>query len=526
MKKSRQIKKNIFRRVTEAALDLLYVFSYILLIFVYFAFFLFRKLSGKIKFLTPVVKLLENLIEKLDGPKQGRVPRIELIRLAGKNMVAKKNRTLVTIGGIAVGIGAIVFMVSIGYGLQSMVVDRVSSLEEMKQADVSVLPGSNLFINDETVNDFSRIPYITHVLPQIAVVGKVNYKNSLTDVAVYGVTSEYLNQSAISPVLGNSFESDLIIDESIEIIKEYAYETEMDDEPLDEYLTDEWIELEGESEIPETLRVTQAVFPDNLNGTEAVVNRAFLRVLGLQDVDAVGERFSIKFISTGRISTNEQNKIESSTVEYTIVGVTPDDLISQMYVPISHLRAMGIENYSQIKIVVDQEEYLVDSRQIIEAQGFATSSVVDTVEQINNLFSTIRLVLGLFGAIALFVASLGMFNTLTVSLLERTREIGLLKAMGMKSREVRDLFLAESMIMGTFGGVSGIIIGVLLGKIIELGLGVYAVSQGAGGLKLVQMPFLFASSIILLAFTVGILTGLYPARRATKISALNALRYE
>ena len=119
-----------------------------------------------------------------------------------------------------------------------------------------------------------------------------------------------------------------------------------------------------------------------------------------------------------------------------------------------------------------------------------------------------------------------MFNTLTVSLLERTREIGLLKAMGMKSHEVRDLFLAESMIMGSLGGFLGLTVGLLVGKILELFLSIYAILNGIGAITIVHIPLTFALFIVLISFMVGVLTGLYPARRATTISALNALRYE
>jgi len=155
-----------------------------------------------------------------------------------------------------------------------------------------------------------------------------------------------------------------------------------------------------------------------------------------------------------------------------------------------------------------------------------TRSVVDTVEQINSLFSTLRTALLLLGMVALAVAALGMFNTLTVSLLERTREVGLMKALGMKSAEVKELFLTESMVMGLFGGVLGIILGVVLGKLLGLVLSLAAFSQEVGFIDVSYIPLPFVLTVVLLSLLVGITTGIYPARRATKISALNALRYE
>ena len=165
-------------------------------------------------------------------------------------------------------------------------------------------------------------------------------------------------------------------------------------------------------------------------------------------------------------------------------------------------------------------------RKKIEASGYVTTSVADTVAQIDSLFGTIRKVLALAGTVALAVASLGMFNTLTVSLLERTREIGLMKSMGMRSKEVEELFLSESMLMGFSGGLMGLITGIVAGKLLGLLLSIFAMFKGVGYIDVSSVPISFSILIIALSLFVGLVTGIYPAKRATKISALNALRYE
>ncbi len=134
--------------------------------------------------------------------------------------------------------------------------------------------------------------------------------------------------------------------------------------------------------------------------------------------------------------------------------------------------------------------------------------------------------LAVLGAVALSIASLGMFNTLTVSLLERTREVGLMKAMGLKNSEVKELFLTESMIMGSMGGFLGLTSGFLAAKLVEAIISAYTLMRGVGLVSIVSVPILFALLIIFISFMVGLLTGIYPARRSTRISALNALRYE
>lgn len=519
-------KKNIFIRSFERLIDFFHIFSFIFLIFLYFISIFAGRISKIIKIFRPIYLFVRKIAYKIGGGKKGSMSSIDIINLAYRNMSSKRNRTVVTIGGITLGISLIVLLVSIGYGVQELVIDKVTTLDEMRQTEVSVLPGSNLFLTDEVADNIKSIPNVQKVLPQIAVVGKVNYNNSMFDFAVYGVTDEYLKESAISPFIGKIFEVDNDNTYSIAIEKEITYQNETEVVEDNSILNENWIELEGESYQDESLKIVKLNFPQDIPNNEVVINRSSLMLLGISEEDVIGKEISVSFISTSKSLLSGQSKIESSPVKYKIVGVTPDDITPLIYVPFYHLTSMGIESYSQVKVVTDSDTDLQKVRNAIEALGYSTSSVADTVSQINNLFSTLRKLLAIFGSIALLVAALGMFNTLTVSLLERTREIGLLKAMGMKSREVRDLFLAESMIMGVTGGLLGIVVGLMIGKGVEVGLSLYAVSKGVGTISIIDLPLSFILFVILLSFIVGFLTGLYPARRATKISALNALRYE
>lgn len=630
-----------------------------------------------------------SLASRLFKPKDDSINRMNLIDLAMRYLSMKKSRSFITVGGMAVGIGAIVFLVSLGYGVQKLVVDRVARLEEMRQAEIAVQPGSLLVINDETLNRFNDLDNTQLALPQIAVVGRVSFQNSVSDMAVYGVTAEYLRQSAIQPVYGTIFESDdltvassngkvagvstdrPIIAEAGEFIQ--AVEARIDpgvwlqirekpqagskilgftkqsagslygreiwgevypNQPLNQqkvttpegqdlarWLQGEFLlweqtgcevgqpecELGGyqpvrrsdntqQTGLGYTTQVNMTVQPvaitalpqvlgvideassndsfgliaaddltvdqlllaleestgsadldlaalasaagalrqeENVSTVElgsqalqqAVVNRAMLQVLGIQEAEAVGKEFEVSFIATSEL-TDEDTQLASVPETYTIIGVTPEDTVPYFYVPFIDLRSLGINNYSQVKLVVETQAALAQVRQQIEALGFSTNSVADTVAQIDQLFSTIRTVLGGLGMVALAVAALGMFNTLTVSLLERTREVGLMKTMGMRSFEVRDLFLTESMIMGFFGGALGLLLGFVGGKALGFVLSIFALTQGQGYLDVSYIPPIFMVAVFGLSILVGVLTGIYPAVRATKISPLDALRYE
>ncbi len=606
-----------------------------------------------------------------DRIKDPNISKVALIDMALKNMIFKKSRSLITIGGMSIGIGAIVFLVSIGYGVQQVVVSSVARLEELRQADLTTQPGSQLKINDEVVQDIKQLSSVKHVLPLIAVVGRINFQNSSTDMAVYGVTSEYLKQSAIQPVEGALFNSD---DQSIAVnnkqnsgeVAGISKEINIENAQIGDTIGKAYLDMEasgwyrirsspsktatilgytkrengqqivnevwgsnyadGEGSVginkdgvelgkwiqgsfliwdknncqvtdsdcepggyqvsrePNGIQTqitgfiaklgltTQVIAGGEVLGTsidiadlvrsgfasagaelaitqlasessilqesvnrvdigpqavkELVINTAGLTTLGIDPKQAVGSEITMSFVVPAELLNDSTTKIESSPTVYQIVGVIPDDTTPFLYVPFIDLRSLGITNYSQLKLVSLKDNELPVIRNTAESMGFVTVSVVDTLAQINTLFASVRVVLAALGLIALIVASLGMFNTLTVSLLERTREVGLLKAIGMKSVEVRRLFITESLIMGFFGGIGGLILGFLAGKAVSLIISLFSISTQAQWIDIAYIPPLFSLIVFLFSLFVGIITGLYPASRSKKISALNALRYE
>jgi len=259
---------------------------------------------------------------------------------------------------------------------------------------------------------------------------------------------------------------------------------------------------------------------------EAYISTAMLKLLGMTADEALGKTFNVSYVVPDGNIKGITGRLQSKEREYKIKGVIEDNNTSFYYYHLADAKRLGISVYSQLKVLTDSQEKLSGVRKNIEFLGFKTDSTADTVIQIESLFKTLRIILGLLGTIALAVASLGMFNTMTVSLLERTREVGVMKAMGMLSNEVRELFLAESMIMGVGGGVFGILLGFSLGKILSLILTSISLVKGQGVINIVYIPWFFTVFILTISFVVGMITGWYPSKRARQISALDALRYE
>lgn len=139
---------------------------------------------------------------------------------------------------------------------------------------------------------------------------------------------------------------------------------------------------------------------------------------------------------------------------------------------------------------------------------------------------TINIILLVFGAVALFVSAIGMFNTMTIALLERAQEIGIMKALGASRQDIRKLFLAESIIIGFLGGMFGIIIGYIGIHAVNTGVNALAKSMGGQMFDLFYIPASFIIFILVFSTAVGLLTGLYPAKRAAELNPLEALRYK
>lgn len=132
----------------------------------------------------------------------------------------------------------------------------------------------------------------------------------------------------------------------------------------------------------------------------------------------------------------------------------------------------------------------------------------------------------MFGGIALVVSAIGMFNTMTVTLLERTGEIGIMRTLGASSNDIKILFVSESVIVGFLGGIVGILIGVSIGFTLNTMVNVAASNFGGKSVALFAYPLGFIMFIAAFSAIVGFLTGVFPARRAAGLNPLDAIRYK
>jgi hypothetical protein len=185
------------------------------------------------------------------------------------------------------------------------------------------------------------------------------------------------------------------------------------------------------------------------------------------------------------------------------------------------------EGYDSAIVRVNDPVAQLEVRKKITDLGFGSFSIVDELEQIRTVFLIIDAVLGLLGGISLLVASFGIANTMIMSILERTREIGIMKAIGAEDREIKLIFFVEAAVIGVAGGVIGVLVAWGIDGIANrLAYRFLLKPQGASFIDFFSLPPYLSGGAILFAVVVSILAALYPASRAARIDPVRALRHD
>jgi putative ABC transport system permease protein len=186
----------------------------------------------------------------------------------------------------------------------------------------------------------------------------------------------------------------------------------------------------------------------------------------------------------------------------------------------------GQPSYLTISVRVRNTSRVQEVQDAIKKMGFNTFSILDATRSLRRFFAVLDLFLGIFGSLALAVASLGIVNTLVMAIMERRREIGIMKAIGASDGDVKKLFFVEAGVMGFFGGVAGVLLGWTIGQIINWGTNIYLARQELPPETIWLVPWWLVTFAIAFAMVVSLLSGLYPAGRAARLDPVQALRYE
>ncbi len=390
-----------------------------------------------------------------------------ILFLAMKNLTSRKLRTILTAGGVAISVGFVVFLISLGMGLQRVSTEQIADLDALKILDVTSANSNIVSVNDKNIGKFKGIKNVQSVEPHISAASKILYKESSVDGVAYGKSLDFLG-------------------------------------------------LEG-------LKVAEGSLYSSNDAREALITKAAIEQLN--ETDIIGKEIEVNSILKKELTNSEESKKAEFTLK--VVGVIDDENAPYIYMPVSLFQNNEhVISYSGAKVEMKSKEDVDQAKLQIENMGFKVSSVKETVDQINQFFNIFQAILISFGGIAVVVACLGMFNTLTVMLLEKTREVGFMKSLGARKKYIYRLFILESIIIGLLGSISGILVGTSIGYILNVTVMNMAKSSGNEPVPIFYTPILLIVSVISTAVIISIITGFYPARHAAKINPLDALRYE
>jgi putative ABC transport system permease protein len=188
--------------------------------------------------------------------------------------------------------------------------------------------------------------------------------------------------------------------------------------------------------------------------------------------------------------------------------------------------ANGKTTYASLTVRAKSPSQVEKIESAIKDMGFSTFSLLDATRNLRIFFTIFDSLLGIFGSLALAVSTLGIVNTLVMAILERRREIGVLKALGAADRDVKQLFFAEAGVMGLMGGIFGVGMGWLIGRAVTFGTNVYLRRQDLPPAHVFSVPLWLIFGGIVFSVVVSLVAGLYPASRAARLNPVEALRYE
>ena len=461
----------------------------------------------------------------------------DMAELAVRNLRESFLRNSLTTVGISVGVASLVAMLSLGIGLQQLAGRRlqksglfdtvvVTSRRDLRsfsreQEETGPAPAESPTLNEDARQKIAQLPDVLEAYPDIRFITELRYEDKPYLTMMAGLPFSAKNNDAFDGMQGNFFSSDT----ASEVILQKSFAAQLlgktpkagAEEPsvvelakplLGKQLTMRYAERTATPAINASDKKEDSNSPAGASYS-VVSHDVMLKIVGVCDLDPDSMR------GQARARVFLPLKLAQG-----LHVMQPSDLRDTTNL------ASGTPAYTTVEVHVKSPTQVQPVEDAIKKMGFNTFSIVDATRSLRQFFAVLDLFLGIFGSLALAVASIGIINTLVMAILERRREIGIMKAIGASDGDVKGLFFAEAGVMGVFGGIVGVALGWTIGRVINLGTNVYLKRQHFPPEQIWFVPWWLVLGAIGFAIVVSLLSGLYPASRAARLDPVQALRYE
>jgi putative ABC transport system permease protein len=451
----------------------------------------------------------------------------DTIDLAARNLRESVLRNSLTTVGIAVGVASLVAMLSLGIGLQQLANRRLTrsglfNTIYVMPRDMDRGPGRRNQSNtparpldDTAVADIGRVAHVSEVNPEMRFMAEARYGDKSRFIMVAALPPSARDREAFDGMTGKFFSGP----DAEEVILDSDFAKELAPDPkalVGKEIVLQYAERGGSqqkgSAAPPSNSGDESNTVGELIASGFSVNRRekALRVVGLVEREP-GAGFGA--MARGRV-------------------FVPTALASKLNVMLgSDLREMVRTSYRgraymALAVRVDKPAQVEPAEDAIKNMGFSTFSLLDATRSLRRFFTILDMFLGIFGSLALAVALLGIVNTLVMAILERRREIGIMKAIGAGDGDIKALFFAEAGVMGFLGGLAGVSLGWAIGRAINAGTNIYLKRMDMTPETFWSVPWWLVAAALAFAVVVSLGSGIYPASRAAKLDPVQALRYE
>ncbi len=492
----------------------------------------------------------------------------DILRLSVRNLREAKLRATLTTMGVIVGVAVIVTMVSFGLGLQRNTVERFKALDLFNEIRVFGRNLSSLaaaasqgqggsssnneedrrqggrgpqprktptrVLDDAAVEEIAKIPGVAYVEPQLSFPVYMRANGRVQTQVVGGATvpnaAARFQEFAAGKMIGAPEAEEAVVNE--QWTRDFGYEKPTDAigqsvdflSPSQKKKRDESADDSNFFGIP--LEDEAAAEDDEKRAADALVARTF-KIVGVMPKESKsGASGGGGFRGFG-LNANVYIPLAAARAWAQEHRSPLNEVALELARESGALDKDAAEGYDQAVVRVTEPILMTDVRKILTERGFESFSIVDQLEQLRTVFLIINSALGLLGGISLLVASFGIANTMIMSILERTREIGIMKAIGAEDREIKLIFFVEAAVIGLLGGILGVLsawgIDALANR---LAYRFILKPQGTAYVDFFAIPVYLWLGAILFAVLVSILAALYPAARAARIDPVKALRHD